>query len=65
MVFGLGPPQPHSSIYFITLLLATLKRPSRVPGAACRSGTIATPPKSGGSCGPKKRAFVTCRFSPA
>ena len=53
MVFGLGLPQPHSSIYFITLWLATLKRPSRVPGTACRSGTIATPQKVGGHAVPK------------
>ena len=59
MVFGLGLPQPHSSIYLIPLWLATLKRPSRVPGAACRSGTRATPPKTGGSCGPAQMAFVT------
>ena len=30
MVFGLGLPQAHSSIYLILLWLATLKRPSRV-----------------------------------
>ena len=54
MVFGLGLPQPHSSIYLILLLLSTLKRPSRVPGTACRAGTIATPPqKQGGHAVPK------------
>ena len=65
MVFGLGLPQPHSSIYLIPLWLATLTRPYRVPGAACRAGTRATPPKSGGSCGPEKRSYVTYRFSTA
>ena len=50
-IFGLGLPQPHSSIYLISLWLDTLKKPSRVLGAACRSVTRATPPKTGGSCG--------------
>ena len=63
MGFRSGLPQPHSSIYLIPLLLAILKRPFRVPGAACRSGTIATPPKSGGACGPKKRCAVAHPFS--
>ena len=63
MGFRSGLPQPHSSIYLIPLWLAILKRPSRVPGAACRSGTIATPPKSGGACGPKKRCAVAHPFS--
>ena len=50
MGFRSSLPQPNSSIYLIPLWLDILKRPSRVPGAACRSGTIATPPpkKSGG-----------------
>ena len=34
MIFGLGLPQLHSSIYLIPLWLANLKTPSRVPGAA-------------------------------
>ena len=63
MGFRSGLPQPHSSIYLIPLWLAILKRPYRVPGAACRSGTIATPPKSGGACGPKKRCAVAHPFS--
>ena len=63
MGFRSGLPQPNSSIYLIPLWLDTLKRPSCVPGAACRSGTIATPPKSGGSCGPKKRCAVAHPFS--
>ena len=46
--FRSGLPQPHSSIYLIPLWLAILKRPSRVPGAACRAGTRATPPKKWG-----------------
>ena len=41
MGFRSGLPQPHSSIYLISLWLSILKRPSRVPGAACRAGTIA------------------------
>ena len=56
MGFRSGLPQPHSSIYLIPLWLAILKRPSRIPGTACRAGTIATPPKSGGACGPKPKA---------
>ena len=48
MVFGLGLPQPYSSIYLITLWLATLKRPSRVPGTACRAGDDSDPPKNRG-----------------
>ena len=63
MGFRSGLPQPHSSIYLIPLWLAIFKRPSRVPGAACRAGTIATPPKSGGACGPKKRCAVAHPFS--
>ena len=63
MGFRSGLPQPHSSIYLISLWLSILKRPSRVPGAACRAGTIATPQKSGGACGPKKRCGVTHLFS--
>ena len=63
MGFRSGLPQPNSSIYLIPLWLDTLKRPSRVPGTACRSGTIATPPKSGGACGPKKRCAVAHPFS--
>ena len=35
------------------------------PRGRMMAGTRATPPKSGGSCGPEKRAFVTCRFSTA
>ena len=42
-IFGLGLPQPHSAICLIPLWLAILKRPSRVPGAACRSVTRAPP----------------------
>ena len=63
MGFRSGLPQPNSSIYLIPLWLDTLKRPSRVPGAACRSGTIAPPPKRGGACGPKKRCAVAHPFS--
>ena len=63
MGFRSGLPQQNSSIYLIPLWLDTLKRPSRVPGAACRSGTIAPPPKSGGACGPKKRCAVAHPFS--
>ena len=37
---------PHFAV------VRTLKRPSRVPRAACRAGTRATPPKTGGSCDP-------------
>ena len=58
MGFRSGLPQPHSYIYLIPLLLAILKRPFRVPGAACRSGTIATPPKAGGHAVPKSGALL-------
>ena len=48
-ISGLGLPQLHSSTYLIPLWLAILKRPYRVPGAACRAGTRAPPPpKQGG-----------------
>ena len=63
MGFRSGLPQPHSSICLILLWLAILKRPSRVPGTACRAGTIATPPQSGGACGPEKRCAVAHPFS--
>ena len=58
-------PQPNSSIYLIPLWLAILKRPYRVPGTACRAGTIGDPPKNRGACGPKKRCAVASLFSPA
>ena len=58
MGFRSSLPRPHSSIYLIPLWLAILKRPSRVPGAACRAGTIATPPKSGG--GMRSQKEVRC-----
>ena len=38
MGFGLGLPQPHSSIYLIPLWLAALKRPSRF-GRGRKAGT--------------------------
>ena len=72
MGFRSGLPQPHSSIYLIPLWLATLKRPSRVPGTACRAGTIATPPKKRGGmrsqkevrCGIPLFARMTGRYRP-
>ena len=35
------------------------------PKGRMMAGTRATPPKSGGSCGPKKRCFVAHSFRPA
>ena len=64
MGFRSGLPQPHSYIYLISLWLAILKRPSRVPGAACRSGTIAPPPKAGGHAVPKRGALWHPSFRP-
>ena len=58
MGFRSGLPQPHSSIYLIPLWLAILKRPSHVPGAACRAGTIATPPQKRG--GMRSQKEVRC-----
>ena len=58
MGFRSGLPQPHSSIYLIPLWLAILKRTSRVPGAACRAGTIATPPQKRG--GMRSQKAVRC-----
>ena len=60
MVFGLGLPQPHSSICLIPLWLAALKRPSCVPGPHVGLGRERPPPKTGGSCGPAQMAGVTC-----
>ena len=37
----------------------------RRPRGRMMAGTRATPPKSGGSCGPEKRSYVTYRFSTA
>ena len=71
MGFRSGLPQPHSYIYLIPLWLAILKRPSRVPGAACRSGTIDPPQKRGGMrsqkevrCGIPLFARMTGRYRP-
>ena len=72
MGFRSGLPQPHSSIYLIPLWLDIFKRPSRVPGAACRAGTIATPPKKRGGmrsqkevrCGIPLFARMTGRYRP-
>ena len=58
MGFRSGLPQPNSSIYLIPLWLSILKRPSRVPGAACRSGTIAPPPPKAG--GMRSQKEVRC-----
>ena len=72
MGFRSSLPQPHSSIYLIPLWLSILKRPSRVPGAACRAGTIATPPQKRGGmrsqkevrCGIPLFARMTGRYRP-
>ena len=47
---------PHSAVVSI------LRRPYRVPRAACRAGDVSDPPqkKTGGSCSPAQMAFVTC-----
>ena len=37
---------PHSAV------VSNFEKPYRVPGAACRARTRATPPQSGGSCDP-------------
>ena len=47
MGFGLGLPQPHSSICLIPLWLAALKRPSCVPGPHVGLGRE-RPPKNRG-----------------
>ena len=48
MVFGLGLPQPHSSICLIPLWLAALKRPSCVPGPHVGLGRERPPPQNRG-----------------
>ena len=48
---------PHSAV------VSHFKKALPRPRAACRSGTRATPPKSGGACGPKKRCAVAHPFS--
>ena len=53
MLFGLGLPQLHSSIYLIPLWLANFKAPSCVPGAARWLGRERPPPKVGGHAVPK------------
>ena len=54
MVFGLGLPQPHSSICLIPLWLAALKRPSCVPGPHVGLGRERPPPKQGGHAVPHR-----------
>ena len=46
-IFGLGLPQPHSSICLIPLWLSPLNRPSRF-GRGRKTGTRAPPPNRGG-----------------
>ena len=51
-IFGLGLPQPHSSICLIPLWLSPVNRPA-MSHEKKKVGTRATPPKkTGGSCGP-------------
>ena len=52
-IFGLGVPQPHSSICLIPLWLCPVNRPARLRRGR-KAGTRATPPpkKTGGSCDP-------------
>ena len=49
MSFGLGVPQPHSSISLILLWLSAVNRPARFRRGR-KAGTRATPPQSGGAC---------------
>ena len=58
-LYGLGLPQPHSSICLIPLWLASLKAPSCVPRPHDGGGRE-RPPQTGGSCGPAQMAFVPC-----
>ena len=58
MGFRSGLPQSHSSIYLIPLWLDILKRPSRVPGAACRGWDDSDPPKKRG--GMRSQKAVRC-----
>ena len=60
MSFGLGVPQPHSSISLIPLWLSNLKAPSCVPGAAWGLGRERPPPKWGVM---RSRTAIRCNIS--
>ena len=67
---GGGVPWVFAQVYHSRIRLSThsavvshFEKALPRPRAACRSGTIATPPKAGGACGPKKRCAVAHPFS--
>ena len=48
MLFGLRPPQPHSSICLIPLWLAALKAPYLRPRGRMMAGDVSDPPQNRG-----------------
>ena len=56
--------KPLSSIFLIPLVVSRFET-ARIPlsDAGERRGTGATPPQTGGSCGPSQMAFVACLCS--
>ena len=52
MVFGLGLPRLHSSIYLISLWLSALKRPSRYERGR-KAGDVSDPPQKRGGMWPR------------